>query len=244
MDGRIPGEACETVDDDAAVRAVIERETRSFMARDFEAWSACWTKSARTTDCYAGSFGTLAYRGWDMVAGGMRQVMAAFPEPLSGSPAHADFSIVVGGDLAWATFRSACHASGERHAEAFDTFEARVLERHGDRWLIALSCVLAARTGRLSGAWIMLDADGRVRGARGDGRAALRDHAGLTISAGRLRATRRSWDKVLQRAIRRAGEAHRLFHFAGSHAEGEERYSFPVVLGRNDAGGVDWRRRG
>jgi DNA-binding CsgD family transcriptional regulator len=128
--------------------------------------------------------------------------------------------------------------TGDERFDMPDLFEMRVLERHNGKWLIVYLSVLALRSGPADHTRILVDQDGHIVWAAESTLKALKEHPHLTISAGRFRATRPVWDKVLQDAIKRASKVNHLTQFEKDVPLSPGHLVFPVILGEDDHGGV------
>lgn len=83
-----------------------------------------------------------------------------------------------------------------------------------------------------------MDEIGRIVWAGPGTLARLKSHPHLTISAGRVRARRRNWDRALQSGIARASRYHCFFELWRYTQETGAPFRFPVVLGESDDGTV------
>lgn len=232
------GQTQDLVGEELAVRALIEKETAAFRAKDFDRWATCWVQDDRTQDVSSSiDRGVIVQSGWEAVAGAMRQLMADNPEPIVDYVPSRDFQITVRGQFAWATYRSWCHVASQVSYVHPEIYETRVLEKGPGGWRIAYASVLWVRDPDdvLS---VKVDAKGRVLWASAETLEALKDHDALTISAGVLRARRPAWDKVLRQRI---AQVSRKVHIFGSGFKGpdeSDRIRYPTVLGEADDGAV------
>jgi DNA-binding CsgD family transcriptional regulator len=144
--------------------------------------------------------------------------------------------------MACATFMETMwHISDVDRATPMELLEHRVLERHEGRWMITHLIFVPVRNISHDRAHIRVDASGRVAHVSPAMKAALAG-AGLTISAGRLRAVRPKWDRDLQAAISRM---HGLTGFKelgtdfleGEYADRARTREVPVLLGDDERGG-------
>ena len=118
------------------------------------------------------------------------------------------------------------------------TFETRILERQSDAWKIVYSSVVGRHDHSSSNSEISVDKDGRLIWANAESLERLKNHPVLTITAGRVRAHRRDWDKVLQKEIARAGKYHGFFELRRFSAETGRALQYPAVLGDTNDSGV------
>lgn len=222
--------------DRAAIAALLHAETETFQNEDFEAWAALWVQEDRTMDvAYSRSAGLGAAEGWPEISRRMRKV---FDENINCGLVdfgQENLRINLYGDTAWAAYESwSIFGTGGRG----ESFESRFLERHDDGWKIVFASFILRETNEGTGLPLAVDAEGRVVSSPPECLEALRSHPYLTISAGRLRAHRRDWDRALQAAIAQAArhhgffETHKFINDMGGPAD------FPVILGQTDEGGV------
>lgn len=223
-------------DDYAAIAAVIHADTLAFQNGDFPAWTECWVQDERARDvCISETAGLSVLTGWSEIRDHMKRVIAEDLNCKIEDFGQENMKISISGDTAWVVFDewSKC-ASG-----TFSTcFETRILERHQNQWRIVYSSFVLKQNGGPAGLDIGLDAEGQVIQDTNAGKNALVSHPYLTISAGRLRAHRRDWDKALQQAIRRAAHHHGFFDTLKFASDMGGPAQFPVILGQNDDGGV------
>ena len=224
--------------DRTAILAVIRQEADAFAAGDFALWSSCLLRSPRTTEVTSGVHGLLVHRGWQNVSDAMEKTMRDDPESMPLPSRYVDFEVSISADTAWVTYFSTCQVTGDERFDMPDLFETRVLEKHNGRWLIVYMSVLALRSGSTDPTRILVDHDGQLVWATEATLKALNDHPHLTISAGRLRATRPAWDKVLQDAIKRASQFNHLTQFEKDALVSRDHLVFPIILGEDDDGGV------
>jgi DNA-binding CsgD family transcriptional regulator len=83
-----------------------------------------------------------------------------------------------------------------------------------------------------------VDKSGQVIWASPETLESIQKHPILTVSAGRVRARKQNWDRVLQRAITQAARYHGFYQLR--HFEGETGgpFHYPAVLGETDDGGI------
>lgn len=232
-------ENCATQSEDcdkSAIARVIREETEAFRRRDLAAWSEFFVQDDRLRDVYASPHtGLTVFQGWDEVRTHMERTFASETGVRMVDYGQENLQVQIAGDVAWVVFDGwALFSSGERDT----TYQARILERHDDRWRIIYSSFVQVLSLKIDAEQVALDADGRVVWATDAAMSRLRDHPWLTVSAGRLRAHRRSWDQELQSAIMEAGR-HQDFvatYQMALEMGGAARY--PVILGPTDEGGV------
>ena len=219
-----------------AIAEVIRADTLAFQREDFDAWIALWVQDDRARDvCISMTAGLSVLEGWDEIAAHMRRVLDRNLSCKLQEFGQQNLRVSVTGDTAWATFDGwSVFGNGERG----DTFETRILERHDGQWKFVYSSFVLRQNEGPGGLAVGLDQKGHIVQSTQAGLDALKDHPYLTISAGRVRAHRRDWDRALQQAFDQAGRHHGFFetHRFASEMGGPAHY--PVILGQTDDGGV------
>ena len=225
--------------DEATERAiweVIEGETRAFQSGDLDAWSAFWERTPRARDIYFSTIaGSSVIEGWDAITANMRDVFDRGIHRSLIAFDQGERTLTCAGDLAWATFTDRPTFDGGRRGVSK---QVRILERTGATWRIVLSCVIVDEQEEPGVLTLALDGSGRIIRASDAARAALAGHPWLTISAGRLRAVRRDWDRRLQAAVTDAGRLHGFFQTYRHAVDEGGPADLHIVLGQTDEGGV------
>ncbi len=223
-------------DDHTAIMAVIARETTAFMNSDFDGWAACWVQDERTRDvCTSSTFGTTVLTGWDALSTYMKDVFAKGSGCEKMDFQRDNIQITVNGDLAHVVFDGrSLHTDGKVET----TSESRAMERHDGTWRILYASFILRGHQRTDANRLAVDGKGKVLCAPDAVLAALKGHPGLQISNGHLRATRPSWDQILQDGLRCAAEQHSYFQQYRHQVRSGEAFRLPVVLGETDAGEV------
>jgi len=233
MSGQIPPDTAEY----DAIRSVLEGDISSYLARDRDTWEQCWV-----TDDRFRSFmecGTMQIaRSYDAFRQSVFEAMDAEPAPVDAQVRLDNLEIALRGDWATATFEEIVASASNPHAAPSFSHNFRLLEKSGGRWRILFHGCWAEPLRDTETPALEVSADGQVTWLNPAARERLRTFKALTISHGRLRASKPSWDEGLRNAI--AG-AHQLtgfgkFNPAASESDGEVR--FPVVLGESDEGAL------
>jgi len=232
--------------DEAEIKEVCLRETWGNHFGDPDLWASCWL---HRNDCsltgVVWDAGLFAWTGWLAIQAAIRpDVEARALGLLSHMPFHhGGHRIVVDGDMAWSTFTETnWHASDRARKAGLDTIQYRVLERHEGLWqIVHLFFVPAQTTTLLDRALIQIDGAGRIANICAAAKDALAG-AGLTISAGRLRATQSKWDRELQATISRLNGLNGLAKLVTGSLESAVldrplAREFPVMLGEDEDGG-------
>ena len=154
--------------------------------------------------------------------------------PKDGDPTKKH-QINIDNDTAWVVF----DGWSQDHSDAEDlNFETHILKRDAGVWHIVYASAMQHYDPGAADQEISVDETGRVVWASARTLAPLKSPLVLTVSAGRVRARRLEWDKILQKRLAAAGKYHgffELYHFA-TETGGPRRY--PVVLGDTPDGGV------
>lgn len=222
--------------EDAAIMAVIARETDTFVVRDFDGWAACWVQDARTRLVSASAaFGVTGQDGWEALASYMRGVFAAGASCEILSFERRNVSVTRTGGFAFVSFEGHGVHRGGRHER---TFETRTLEQGPQGWRILHAAFVLSGAVEDAGPRIAVDGRGQVLSLPEGARTALADHPGLTISHGRLRARRPAWDAVLQEGLARAAGLHGFCQHYRFTADHGRQFRLPLVLGETAEGGL------
>ncbi|MCB0548946.1 MAG: nuclear transport factor 2 family protein [Phaeodactylibacter sp.] len=117
--------------DEAAIKEVIEQESRTFWARDFKSWEKLWVHEPYTIWTAASNTGVRQYNGWNAWKEQVENLFAESPEaiPYDGDVKKHNFSFRIYGNGAWVTF--------EQDNKGTITYETRIMEKHGGKWKIA-----------------------------------------------------------------------------------------------------------
>lgn len=230
------------VDEADAILAVISKETDSYCQADYDQWATCWMHDERTMYVYSSQdMGLIIHKGWDAVCANMQRDFAAGDNCTKIDIRRENVAITYQEGMAWATFDEIAESANGDFDESFQT---RVLERNNGVWEIALASLVTRRNQAQRSKQLAVTHDGQVVWmAKGMSEAlsgAVSEHSGFTISAGRFRATRPEWDKILQDAIGRASELHSFsaqFRFMKETGSG---FRYPIILGEDEFGSVIW----
>jgi DNA-binding CsgD family transcriptional regulator len=225
-----------------AILDVIARETSAYFTKDYEGWASCWVHApyARRWSSYARG-GIELHEGWDEVSAVMRASMerGPAPNPSAGQVRRDRMTIQIGAAMAWVTFDQHGPTTGDPFDVPGLQHEMRILEKADGAWKIACCAELQP--------WIehtdcpLLRVDGRsiVLWMNGQAEERLRDHGGLTVSAGRLRARNRSADKTLQSIVSwAAGMSGYMDRQAARTVAPGIRIALPVVLAEDPTVGM------
>lgn len=212
----------------AAIMQLIEAESVAFLARDYEAWSQCWSHEPHVRRLgFSGPGGVFQWEGWEEYSAHMKRFMVDNPTPSTVRYHREAMNIRVGRDIAWATFdQIAAPAVGPLRDLPEATHEVWVMERGVEGWKVVCLCVNVRSLEHIASALIRVDRGAAVGWMNAAAEEELRTIRGMAVRAGRLRATDRAADQRLQAAIRWAGDL---------SDEGWARHgALPVVLGGGD----------
>ncbi|WP_198549951.1 nuclear transport factor 2 family protein [Mameliella alba] len=222
--------------DRAAVAAVIRAETTAFQQRDYAAWARCWVQEPRTRDVYVSpATGLTVHSGWAQISRYMKHVMDSGIGCPNVPFGQENLRITLSGDTAWVVYDEWAAPPGSARIESFET---RILERISGDWRIVYAAFVMRHGDPGGDEAISVDATGQLLWASPVTLARLQDHPLLTLSAGRLRAHRRDWDRALQEALRRAGQYHGYFELHRFTQETGGPFRYPAILGETDTGGL------
>ena len=223
-------------DDIEAITRVIHQDTLAFQREDFDAWIQCWVKDERIRDVYISpTAGISVISGWSAISSHMKKI---FDDKLSDRLiefGQKNLRISVVGDCAWAVFDTWSVWENGEQGESFDT---RILERHDGQWKFVYSSFFFRQNNGPEGMVVGLDQKGQIVQSSPVSLEAVKSHPYLTVSHGRVRASRLDWDRALQQALAQAGRHHGFFEtYRFAHSIGGPAH-YPVVLGQTDEGGV------
>ncbi|MEO0485355.1 MAG: DUF4440 domain-containing protein [Pseudomonadota bacterium] len=219
--------------EEAAIRAVLERDITSYLARDRDAWLDCWARDARFQSIM--ECGTMQIaRSFETFARNVFAAMDAEPDPVQADVRFDNLSIDVSGNTAWATYEEIVSSPSNPHATPTHSHNFRLLEKVSGHWRILFHGCWAEAERNADVPIIEVAKDGRVLWMSGAAQASLTDFAGLTVSNGILRPANPALNARFKDVIARA---HGLTGFgaynrAKSDSGGDVR--FPVVLGEDE----------
>lgn len=220
-----------------AIRLVLEADIASYLARDRDAWERCWVKDSRFRSFM--ECGTMQIaKSYNEFRENVFDAMDAQPDPVDANIRIENLEIEQNDDLAWATYEEIVSGTSNPQVAPAHSHNFRLLEHDDGQWRILFHGCWAEPLRDSTKPVIEVDEDGQIEWLNAAAQAHLKSFCGLTISHGRLRASKPSWDTGLQAAI--CG-AHKLtgfgqYNLAKNEGGGEVR--FPVVLGEADDGGL------
>jgi ketosteroid isomerase-like protein len=123
--------------EEAAVKAVIERETEMFGALDIEKWSATRTQSENTLTIGAGTDSITITRGWQKELAATTAMFKDLAKNAKIQVERTNWNVRVSGNVAWATYDQLLSIP-EFGMKDSRTTEIRCLEKTGDQWTISV----------------------------------------------------------------------------------------------------------
>ena len=189
-------------EDKAAVLAVIQAETASYVRRDIEALSTYWVHSPQSRRIVSLQFrGTQVYEGWDAIKQNYLHLMEQFPVVHEEARVRCEnMSIVINGDMAWASYNEiGIHSDDNEFAGTLH--QLKIFHRMDGLWKMACIVVMQRAIDRVSCALIEISADRRVLWMNASAHEQIAENSGLVISGGRLRTRSRVREADLQDAV-------------------------------------------
>jgi DNA-binding CsgD family transcriptional regulator len=222
--------------DEAAILALMKAETDAFLSRDFEALRRNWIDApqSRFLITWPG-VGARVYCGIDEIATMLSDSVTAAPPvaDVANSVDRVNVSIVVLGDMAWASYDQVSRRDDPDLIINGVQHELKIFHRVGADWKIACVVVLAQTVEHIPDPLVAVTQDLTVTWENGPGRALLREHPGLIVSASRLRARDRRFDAGLREAV---AAAHDGMSTNPRKSSGGADKTRAVPLGEDDAG--------
>ena len=220
-----------------AVRAVLEADLASYMARDKHAWEQHWVQEDRfhsIMEC-----GTMQIaKGYTAFRQNVFAAMDADPDPIEADIRLENMQIDMRGDLAWATFEEVVTDTSNPQAAPNLSHNFRLLERQDGCWRILFHGCWAEPLRDIETPAVEVSETCEVLWMNMSAAACLKTFAGLTVSHGTLRAASRTWDKALRDTVARSHGLTGFGVFNQAASEGGGQVTFPVVLGEDDDGAL------
>ncbi|MBT8415469.1 MAG: LuxR family transcriptional regulator [Boseongicola sp.] len=232
------GDPVSTLGDAAekdAIIAAINTETQTFADANFEAWAACWVQDERVKNVCVSSIGQSVISGWQNVQAEMKHALVHGGGCGMVRFRQTNFEVTIDRQTAWVTFDQWAE---DKDGGTWDSFETRILERVKGDWKIAFIMFLEKHYDRIARNGVCVDDKGHLVWATPETLDTLKHHPHLTVSAGRIRARQRSWDRTLQTALGQASRYHGFFEQWRFTQENGRPFHYPVVLGESDEGRV------
>jgi tetratricopeptide (TPR) repeat protein len=123
--------------DEAAIRAVLEAETKAWIDRSPDAWEAGWLHDAKATRATVDVGGISFAQGWDKIMADARKDREENPKPLQLTATKKNFVIRQDGNLAFVEFDETLTGPEAGPTGTVGLHGYRVLVRDGGQWKIA-----------------------------------------------------------------------------------------------------------
>jgi hypothetical protein len=123
-----------TPQDEAAIKAVIEAETKAFFDRNYDAWASYWLQSSHDSQTWNNSDGTVfSSVGWEKVGAGAKAWIAANPTPETPPTITRDnWNFHIQGDMAVVGFVQTAKDATNNNT----SHEWRAMVRKDGKWKI------------------------------------------------------------------------------------------------------------
>ena len=134
----------------SSILEVIDRQSASFWAKDFDRWADTWVHAPYVRRVgWSAPGGVVNVEGWEAIGARMKKNMTDDPAP-NLTPAkllREHLNVQIQGDIAWVTFEQHGVATGDTK---FDmpglSYETRIFERHDGKWKVVYLGYLLAGT--------------------------------------------------------------------------------------------------
>lgn len=220
-----------------AIQRVLEADISSYLVRDRAAWLRCWVNDARFRSIM--ECGTMQVaRSFDDFRQNVFDAMDAEPEPIKAEVRFDNLEIEISGCVAWATYEEIVANTSNPLATPSHSHNFRLLEYAGGSWRILFHGCWAEPQRDTESPVIEIAKDGSVLWMNRAAKLELRNFKGLSISNGKLRASRPSWNAELQNVISGAHNLTGFGEYNRAKSAGGGEVKFPVVLGENEDGAL------
>lgn len=195
-------------DDKAAILSVLMAETNAWLRRDLNALAEHWVQSQQSRRLSSvAHHGIHVQEGWDEIFAAFRAMAKQYPETYDEIRIRRErMSIVVNGDMAWASFDQIGEKTGDNFELAGVQHELRIFHRVAGQWKINCCVILQRAIDQEVCPLIEIDANKKVLWMNGYAHEQLAEHPGLIISGGRLRARNRAHEADLHAAVEWASQ--------------------------------------
>lgn len=190
-------------DERAAVLAVLEAETDAWLRRDMDALAGHWIHSPQSRRLSTvAHHGTHVQVGWDAIHAAFVAMAKQYPQTFDEARiSREQMSIVVNGDMAWASFDQIGKRTGDDFELAGTQHELRIFQRIDGEWKINCNVILQRKIDQETCALIEISTDKKVLWLNGYAHDQINDHPSLVINGGRLRVRDRAFEADLQDAV-------------------------------------------
>ena len=220
-----------------AIRHVLETDIESYLSRDKETWERCWANDARFRSIM--ECGTMQVaRSYQEFRQNVFEAMDGEPEPVKAEVRFENLEIETSGNLAWTTYEEVVASTSNSLATPSHSHNFRLLENANGQWRILFHGCWAEPIRDTETPAIEVSEYGQVFWLNEAAKSELKSFRGLTISNGRLRASKPSWNAELQEAISGAHKLTGFGEYNRAKSVGGGEVCFPVVLGEKDDGAL------
>jgi len=221
--------------DEEAILEVIKTDLKSYLAKDKKTWEKGWVHDTRMTSFM--ECGTLQIaRGYEAFRNNVFAAMDCFPTPSEPIVQRENLCIHVNGDMAWATFDQIVTNADDPVAPPNFSHNFRLFEKIQSDWQVVFHGVWALPERTAADPTVEVDVDARILWMNPDALDALTAFEGLSVSHGKLRASRPEWDKALRAAITQADSLRAYGAFNSAARPDQQQVRFPVLLGEDENG--------
>jgi hypothetical protein len=136
--------------EEAAIKAVIENETKAAYARNYDEFIKTWAWEPYCLWTIAGKKEHYELAGWDTMATTWKKWMAEYPESFTDEVIRENYNIRVYGKGAWVTFEQHNKQSRKNDPNFIPVRAMRVLEKTDQGWKVVLMCGIHRDTYRMA----------------------------------------------------------------------------------------------
>ena len=192
----------DTTTEHENIKKVIERECTAFLCRDFPAWQSCVLQHEQMRRLGALTGGIMHYvEGYAAQEEMVKEMFDRYPTPNPTSAAlfkRTNWSIRVGGELAWVSFDQYGPRSTDPFVTAGLSHQIRILEKQDGEWKIVMLGHGDRSLEYFDHPVIGIDADLKILWMNDNAREELPNHPALRRSGARLHAVRRADTQTLK----------------------------------------------
>lgn len=216
-----------------AILAVIDRETKAYLNRNYEAWQECWHDGPdiRRVQTHIGTGVTVA-RG-DEIQAQMKQI---FSNPVNWGPPKSfereDLNIVISPEMAWVSYDQIGDMSRTENSVPHRYHELKILQKIEDVWKITCLVSTQIRADNSDVPLIELDENARIIWMNEDAKTRLPIHPILTTKLDKLWIHELGVRQSIQEALHWLVEIRNHL----TPGLGEESVSRIISLGQDDEG--------
>jgi hypothetical protein len=118
--------------DEAAIREVIENESKYYWGRNYDKWQALYVHAPYVAWTAASKYGVTRHQGWDDWSKEVKTFFKSSPKPqeYEGVVYKYNYHTRIYGNGAWVSF--------EQMNDGTKTWETRIMEKQDGKWKIAM----------------------------------------------------------------------------------------------------------